>query len=241
MISFFRNIRLQLANRKKAGAYIRYAIGEILLIVIGILIALQVSNWNTNRTKKHKEIVLLKEIEKNLQFHLENEIIPAIKITKDKIEAYRLFKVAVKNYPNGITRDSIDNLLFTWMQPYDLEINVVPFENLKSVGVDLISNDNLRNEISHIYGYSIPYVLQRNQKHTDWVFSDIYPVMLDNLNTQEEPVSSENIHFLKTDESTINRFDANRYFMRQYVENLNSLQAGMDTLLSLIQKEIKRY
>ena len=49
MINFFRKIRKQLANENKFQKYFRYAFGEILLVVIGILIALQVNNWNENR------------------------------------------------------------------------------------------------------------------------------------------------------------------------------------------------
>ena len=52
MLRFFKNIRQQLASENKVMAYLRYAIGEILLVVIGILIALQVNNWNELRKQK---------------------------------------------------------------------------------------------------------------------------------------------------------------------------------------------
>ena len=53
MIKFFRNIRKKLATENKGWAYSRYAIGEIVLVVIGILIALQINNWN-ELNKEHK-------------------------------------------------------------------------------------------------------------------------------------------------------------------------------------------
>ena len=49
MIKFFRKIRYDLMNQNKTTKYFKYAIGEIVLVVIGILIALQVNNWNVNR------------------------------------------------------------------------------------------------------------------------------------------------------------------------------------------------
>ena len=54
MLRFFKNIRKNLATENKVAPYLRYAIGEILLVVVGILIALQVNNWNENR-KSEKE------------------------------------------------------------------------------------------------------------------------------------------------------------------------------------------
>lgn len=49
MIKFFRKIRYSLMSENKTGKYFKYAIGEIVLVVIGILIALQINNWNESR------------------------------------------------------------------------------------------------------------------------------------------------------------------------------------------------
>jgi hypothetical protein len=46
MIQFFRKIRQNLLLENKTGKYLKYAIGEIVLVVIGILIALSINNWN---------------------------------------------------------------------------------------------------------------------------------------------------------------------------------------------------
>ena len=52
MLKFFRKIRQNLLSEGKTGRYLKYAIGEIVLVVIGILIALQINNWNENRNNK---------------------------------------------------------------------------------------------------------------------------------------------------------------------------------------------
>ncbi len=52
MKKFFRKIRRSLLEEGKIGKYFKYAIGEIILVVIGILIALQINNWNENRRVK---------------------------------------------------------------------------------------------------------------------------------------------------------------------------------------------
>ena len=62
MIKLFRKIRYNLMSENKTGRYFKYAIGEIILVVIGILIALQINNWNENRKLKQNEVVLVKQL-----------------------------------------------------------------------------------------------------------------------------------------------------------------------------------
>jgi len=70
MIPFFRKIRKKMADDNKPIKYLRYAIGEIVLVVIGILIALQINNWNENRQfealKKELCLELLDELQYNI-------------------------------------------------------------------------------------------------------------------------------------------------------------------------------
>ncbi|MCR9290948.1 MAG: DUF6090 family protein [Bacteroidetes bacterium] len=66
MIKFFRKIRQNLIMENKTGKYLKYAIGEIVLVVIGILIALGINNWNESRKFKNVEKTVLTNIYKNL-------------------------------------------------------------------------------------------------------------------------------------------------------------------------------
>ena len=61
-----------MADDNKPWKYMRYAIGEIVLVVIGILIALQINNWNENRKSNTKEKNLLIELKTNLQTNVKN-------------------------------------------------------------------------------------------------------------------------------------------------------------------------
>lgn len=65
-MKLFRKIRQQLAAENNVVKYLRYAIGEILLVVIGILIALQVNNWNEHRKQRNKERYYLTNIKTDL-------------------------------------------------------------------------------------------------------------------------------------------------------------------------------
>ena len=57
MIKFFRHIRKEQMEKGKTGKYLKYAIGEIVLVVFGILIALQINNWNSYTKDRQKEKV----------------------------------------------------------------------------------------------------------------------------------------------------------------------------------------
>jgi len=66
MIKFFRKIRYDLMEKNKTGKYFKYAIGEIILVVIGILIALTINNWNEER----KENTIVKKVLKDIRYDL---------------------------------------------------------------------------------------------------------------------------------------------------------------------------
>ncbi len=66
-MKIFRNVRQKLAAENSVAKYLRYAVGEIVLVVIGILIALQVNNWNENQKQKKRETVYLQNLSIDLK------------------------------------------------------------------------------------------------------------------------------------------------------------------------------
>ncbi|MDJ0644547.1 MAG: DUF6090 family protein [Flavobacteriaceae bacterium] len=86
MLKFFRRIRRTLLSENKFSKYLVYAIGEIVLVVIGILIALQINNWNENRKEAESE----RKLFANLKIDFENRL--------NELEAFYISKkVAVQN------------------------------------------------------------------------------------------------------------------------------------------------
>ena len=82
MIKFFRKIRQKTLTKKRFGQYILYAIGEIILVVIGIMIAIQINNWK----EKRKELALLKSYKENLILELQADLsrIESLNISNEK-------------------------------------------------------------------------------------------------------------------------------------------------------------
>ena len=67
MIKFFRKIRQQLLAKNKVSSYLLYAVGEIVLVVIGILIALSINNWQQENQNKKLEKRYLEDLRVNLK------------------------------------------------------------------------------------------------------------------------------------------------------------------------------
>ena len=152
MIKFFRKIRQDLLNEGKTAKYFKYAIGEIVLVVIGILIALQINNWNENQKSEKDERYVLTEVLKNLEEDalLVDEIITQRQKAKAAV-------IALQKFVNSETKDS-DSLQFYMVNLLTFEryfpINNA-YEILKSKGLQL-SNNELTTKISRYYDYEQP-------------------------------------------------------------------------------------
>ena len=81
MFHFLRHLRQRLLTENRFSKYLLYATGEIILVVMGILIALQINTWNQERISKDKEIKILKELRSDL---LTNRVI--VQTTIDVLE-----------------------------------------------------------------------------------------------------------------------------------------------------------
>ena len=71
MIKFFRKIRHNLLSEGKTRKYFKYAFGEILLVMIGILLALQVNNWNQQRKDRNQEQFIIERLKNDLASDIE--------------------------------------------------------------------------------------------------------------------------------------------------------------------------
>jgi hypothetical protein len=150
MIPFFRKIRKKMADDNKPLKYMRYAIGEIILIVIGILIALSINNWNTNSKKKEYERFYIQGMINDIELDLINL---NSRVTIDSLKV-KSGKYLLNHFKNPTKKkDSLLLYHFSNTIPstgYNLTDNV--FEDLKSSGrLNYISNDALRKKIQDYY------------------------------------------------------------------------------------------
>src|SRR5210317_788759 len=105
MIKFFRHIRQSLIMKNQTGKYLKYAVGEIVLVVIGILIALQLNNWNELRKERTVELSILNELLSDLHSDLKS-LNEDIELNKRAIKSNQLIHDQLIN--NKAYYDSLD-------------------------------------------------------------------------------------------------------------------------------------
>ena len=158
MLKLFRKIRRKLIDEGKIRRYLIYAFGEIILIVFGILIALQVKNLNEDRKTRTEEVQILKD----LIIEIESDFVSINYNIERHSEAINSCKVLLDIFEKNIDyNDSLSFHLAAVHYPTVLYCNMGAYESLKSKGFEIISNKELRFEIINLYGKWYP-ILQRN-------------------------------------------------------------------------------
>jgi len=148
MLRFFRRIRKELLDRGTTSKYLIYAVGEIMLVMIGILLALQVNNWNDNKKQRAREVEIIHEIRDDLNI-TKNDIKRAIQIHRDAIKSMQTIKSAI------LEENPIDDKIILDIQKSIQDDQAYPktigYNILKTIGFDLISNKSLRSRIAKVY------------------------------------------------------------------------------------------
>ncbi|MBO6881046.1 DUF6090 family protein [Winogradskyella sp.] len=149
MIKLFRKVRQRLLTENKFSKYSLYAIGEILLVVIGILIALAINNWNENRKLRLAELETLSEIQNGL-VQDNNVLLSNLKILETKkIECRELITHIENKFPYSTKLDSL--FMNVYYHKGYKTFNNSGFELLKQRGFDIILNSELRKSITKHY------------------------------------------------------------------------------------------
>ena len=147
MIKFFRQIRFRLMNENKTSRYFKYAIGEIILVVIGILIALQIGDFNEARKRQSFSKEILRLIDQNLEqdsIALTKELNKAI--TAIQLTDSLLHQVSKKNYSEKLNQWMGKIITFERFKSQSSA-----FEVLKAKGIDIVSDNQLQLDLISYY------------------------------------------------------------------------------------------
>ncbi len=148
MLYFFRRLRRKLIQEGKLRRYLFYAVGEILLVMVGILLALQVNNWNQRKRNSIKEQIILNELKENLQSNI-RQFHSNITWEENRIEG--IIRVLDFLRSKGTWNDTIAEDIRWLRLREEFLISTSAYQSLNSNGFDLISSDSIRKEIIRLF------------------------------------------------------------------------------------------
>jgi hypothetical protein len=243
MISLFRKIRQKLVSEHRVTQYLAYAVGEIFLVVIGILIALQINTWNELRKTRQYETKMLQELGSTLRKD-RNYFSSQIKVLNQKQKAANRLLAMVENKEENL--DTLNRYFADLRFDILFQYNAGAYGSIKSGGIDKISNDSIRAKMADIYEFMIPRTEKviENLSHSDPVES----ALLEELTTRVivplengEKVIRGRIIDPKTiyKEEFLHLIQLQKNTTFTTKSRLETLLIPMDHLILLIEEELK--
>jgi len=211
MIKFFRHIRQRMIKENRFSKYILYAIGEIVLVVIGILLALQINNWNKLRKDKKEQYFLLEKLQTDL-YSDKNQITTKIYAAENGSENF-IFCLDVLARMKTASRKEFMSRFGGILAINYFNQNTTTFDNLVSSGkIELIENQALLDSIVDYY----------TEDHSAWDSA-----MKDYTRNIIAPYIMANYHMPQMDQTKGFDFDEYRRF---YAEDLSRFDVKSKTL-----------
>ena len=219
MIKFFRHIRKRLLSENKFSKYVLYAIGEIILVVIGILIALQINNWNEQRKADIQEQAILVRLHKEFQSN-KDQLLQKVTI-RNRINRNCIELLTYFNEPDEATLDSIISKHSRLMTPTSFDpiqndlvssgnIEIIKSERLKQLLINWSTDVIQLQEVEQMfYRYHennvVPYLedlgIQRDVMHAFWKQN---PINLLETKTYSNPIPGTSNLNTTTKEALLN-------------------------------------
>ncbi len=268
MIKFFRRIRQRLLLENKVGNYLIYAIGEIILVVIGILIALAINNWNENRKLRYQETVYLHNLKEDLiaqvnmlDVYIDFEDI-IINQTSDIIKHYGVnggFYDMDSIFPklhDLSVRWTFSNVNTTLLQMLNSnQINIIQNRQLKEAliafnqQINLFAQNTNINNTNLIDNFTTPTIIEIGTYASSGYsnrmvekFNDFYPFVNDKVTGNElKSISTLIINEPKNKLELINKIVYRNTMSALQKSGNQSLKETSGQILAAIEKEIESH
>ena len=233
MIKFFRHIRQNLLSEGKTGKYLKYAIGEIILVVIGILIALQINNWNENRKTEEK----INQFLESLTLELSNDLTQINEVTLAQIERANLITNAIElsknpNIKTIILRDSIKD--YNPGNNFTFFPTVGSYNAANNAGlIDHIKNEELKRSILDLYERLYPRVvynggiLDERTGQLEWSSKQYWNILSEDYTFDKKAILDDDFPYQL---GYLNRF------IRVYLKRCDDTKSGIEEVLNYIEK-----
>ena len=178
MLKFFRKIRQKLLSENKFSKYLIYAIGEIILVVIGILIALEINNWNEREQLRNTELKTLKSLNEAIKINL-NEL---NQILNAQIHRNRSLQEVLFVDLSNQQLVHLDSLITENVENYTFDPSTGIYNSIIHSGkIEIITNDSLKNRISKLYD-SVSDYQESEDEITEYTKVHLEENFINNLN-----------------------------------------------------------
>jgi len=236
MIKFFRKIRQNLLSEGKTGKYFKYAVGEIVLVVIGILIALSINNWNENRKTKQFEYRILNDIRMGMEGNLWQLNMSLIANRKSIESADIILQALGENLPYHDSLDLHFSRSIHWSSP---TFGNAGYESLKTYGTNLITNDTIRKYLTF---YDNAWIKVLEQRQDDYFFQTASPVLTKLfekvvMRSEMKPFDYEELKFSREYISILN---TSRELRIDQVYWHEKWKRELEALYEIISRELKK-
>ena len=202
----------------KTGQYLKYAIGEIVLVVIGILIALSINNWNEQRKSMLQEVNILTKLNTDLKANL-IEIKGLKDMTDNRIKASQ----TILNYFEE--RKAIDDnlkLSFELINTDDLFNNAnTAYKYIENQGVNILTNDSILSKITWMYERDFKNISNRERTNWQILTDDLRPLMDIYLEVSEPQDKLFNEVYELNKPIDMKALSENKQFKNVIVRNMN--------------------
>ena len=241
MLHFFRKIRKALLDDNRLGRYFFYAIGEIILVVIGILIALQVNNWNALRKSRKLEAKVIENLHNEFTKN-KDAIIHAREANQEAFNAGKLLMSLILSPEDKLQTINTDSLIFFSLanDPFHPSENVLN-ELLNAGRLQLVNNKKLKDllfEWTHEKGKLNETFRDIDQKIEDQLIpylSKVYPLKdIDKYGILNWETSSKidiNKHYIFADLEFENHMDDLLFHTANHIAVLISMETIVDSIL----------
>ena len=178
MIKFFRNIRKKLLAEGKTGNYIKYAIGEIILVMIGILLALQVNSWNQSRLERIDENNILAKLHDEF-LENKNEVNKSTAIFKSAMNANIVLMSLIGSDTEELQKHDLDSLFYESLPSMQIVFSNNTIKNIVLSGkLNVIKNPEIIQLINQWEAHTV-LLKEREQILSQWVNNQLIPFISD--------------------------------------------------------------
>jgi len=251
MIKFFRKIRQRMLTENKISKYLIYAIGEIVLVVIGILIALQINNWNAEQKIEKEEIGILNNLLESLYSAKEQSDIEIFK--ENQLRESLLVALGKNSNKSKLGINTISDSLF-----YDILWNSNPnlpvlnsYSDIKNTGkIGIITNRSIRENFTNLEltltgltNLVKDRLTLQQMRIDDIIVNDVNFVRLlkstePSINIDNE--SQNNYNLILNNQKTRNLLALKLSLTYAVIKDRQELGDEIDDLIQLVEVELER-